>query len=314
MDSSFEEEVKRIVARARAQGREPTAEDFGWQGEPFNADHPTMADEYDRDYVDDSQQREAKLRSILEDGTFAALKKSEQEAKVAEMLLGHKPDWLLTDEERRAVELGTDKDAQERLIFFAPTTRNLVDHPTLNVFDPSDTEEESDAEVLRRRDGPGVLGQYPLAGDARLSALMKEPNTILWRIVFHHYHQTLLHEHVIKQMKQVRRELHNIRCNAANRRLLDDIVYSSPVPLPMRIKKWTVLKSPHVNKRARDQFEQRMHRLAIGVALRLPQGEGGVVRRPDPVFLAKFEDWLGTMLTRRGYLVNLSRYEYGTHF
>jgi len=193
MDSSFAEEVKRIVARARAQGREPTAEDFGWQAEPFNADHPTMDDLPDTNFVDDSLQREAKLRSVLEDGTFAALDKKQQEAKVAELLMGHKPDWLLTDEERRAIEYGDDKDAQERLVYFAPTSRNLVDHPTLSLFDPSDTEEESDAEVLRHRDGPGVLGQYPLAGDARLSELQKQPNTILWRVVFHHFHQTLLH-------------------------------------------------------------------------------------------------------------------------
>jgi len=111
-------------------------------------------------------------------------------------------------------------------------------------------------------------------------------------------------------MKLLKREVHNIRCNPSNRQLLDSLLYSSPVPLPTRIKKWTVLKSPHVNKRARDQFEQRMHRLAIGIAMRHPE-EG---KRPDHVFLQRFEDWLGTMLTRRGYLVSLSRHEYGTFF
>jgi len=310
MDASYEEEVRRIVARVRSQGREPTAEDFGWQGEPFNADHPTMADLEDTNFVDDPSQREAKLRQVLQDGTFASLSKKEQEAKVAELLMGHKPDWLLTDEERRAIEFGDDREAQQRLVYFAPLVRNLVDHPTLNAFDPSDTEEESDAEVLRKRDGAHVLAQYPLVGDATLKELMRQPNTILWRVVFHHYHQTLLHELVVKQMKLLRRELHNIRCSPANRQLLDNLVFSSPVPLPVRIKKWTVLRSPHVNKRARDQFEQRVHRLAIGIAMPYPEEN----KRPDHVFLQRFEDWLGAILTKRGYFVSLTRHEYAQYF
>jgi len=32
-----------------------------------------------------------------------------------------------------------------------------------------------------------------------------------------------------------------------------------PVPLPTKIKKYTVLKSPHVNKDSREQFEIRLH-------------------------------------------------------
>lgn len=32
---------------------------------------------------------------------------------------------------------------------------------------------------------------------------------------------------------------------------------SGPVPLPTRIKKWSVLSSPHVDKRSQEQFEQR---------------------------------------------------------
>ncbi|MCW4013077.1 MAG: 30S ribosomal protein S10, partial [Candidatus Bathyarchaeota archaeon] len=33
-----------------------------------------------------------------------------------------------------------------------------------------------------------------------------------------------------------------------------------PIPLPTRIEKFTVLRSPHVNKKARDQFEVRTHK------------------------------------------------------
>ncbi|KAL6769381.1 PRPS10 [Auxenochlorella protothecoides x Auxenochlorella symbiontica] len=40
---------------------------------------------------------------------------------------------------------------------------------------------------------------------------------------------------------------------------------SGPVPLPTRIRKWTVLSSPHVNKDAREQFEQRTHSRLLDV-------------------------------------------------
>lgn len=36
-----------------------------------------------------------------------------------------------------------------------------------------------------------------------------------------------------------------------------------PVPLPTKIEKHTVLISPHVNKDARDQYEQRTHARVI---------------------------------------------------
>lgn len=40
---------------------------------------------------------------------------------------------------------------------------------------------------------------------------------------------------------------------------------SGPVPLPTRIEKFTVLKSPHVNKKAREQFEMRTHKRLIDI-------------------------------------------------
>ncbi len=38
-----------------------------------------------------------------------------------------------------------------------------------------------------------------------------------------------------------------------------------PIPMPTKIKKYTVLKSPHVNKDAREQFEMRMHARLIDI-------------------------------------------------
>ena len=40
---------------------------------------------------------------------------------------------------------------------------------------------------------------------------------------------------------------------------------SGPVPLPTRIEKFTVLRSPHVNKKAREQFEMRTHKRLIDI-------------------------------------------------
>ncbi len=38
-----------------------------------------------------------------------------------------------------------------------------------------------------------------------------------------------------------------------------------PIPLPTKIEKYTVLRSPHVNKKARDQFEIRTHKRVLDI-------------------------------------------------
>ena len=38
---------------------------------------------------------------------------------------------------------------------------------------------------------------------------------------------------------------------------------SGPIPLPMKINKFTVLRSPHVHKKSREQFEMRVHKRLI---------------------------------------------------
>ena len=40
---------------------------------------------------------------------------------------------------------------------------------------------------------------------------------------------------------------------------------SGPIPLPTKIEKFTVLRSPHVNKKAREQFEMRTHKRLIDI-------------------------------------------------
>ena len=69
-----------------------------------------------------------------------------------------------------------------------------------------------------------------------------------------------------------------ISLKAFDHRLLDhsvgDIVETAkrsgakicgPIPLPTRINRYTVLKSPHVDKKSRDQFEMRNHKRLIDI-------------------------------------------------
>jgi small subunit ribosomal protein S10 len=42
-------------------------------------------------------------------------------------------------------------------------------------------------------------------------------------------------------------------------------VVSGPIPLPTRKSIYTVLRSPHVNKKSREQFETRAHKRLIDI-------------------------------------------------
>ena len=69
-----------------------------------------------------------------------------------------------------------------------------------------------------------------------------------------------------------------IRMEAYDHRILDRSVRAiiaaasrtgakvkGPVPLPTRIERYTVLRSPHVDKRSREQFEIRTHKRLIDI-------------------------------------------------
>jgi small subunit ribosomal protein S10 len=69
-----------------------------------------------------------------------------------------------------------------------------------------------------------------------------------------------------------------IRLRGYDHRLLDqsaaDIVerakrtgarVAGPIPLPTAINRYTVLRSPHVNKKSREQFEVRTHKRVIDI-------------------------------------------------
>jgi len=69
-----------------------------------------------------------------------------------------------------------------------------------------------------------------------------------------------------------------IRLKAFDHRVLDRSVVSivdtakktgaqvcGPIPLPTTINRWTVLRSPHVDKKSREQFEMRTHKRVLEI-------------------------------------------------
>lgn len=46
---------------------------------------------------------------------------------------------------------------------------------------------------------------------------------------------------------------------------------AGPIPLPTKINKYTVLKSPHVDKKSREQFEIRTHKRLLDILEPTPE-------------------------------------------
>ena len=51
-----------------------------------------------------------------------------------------------------------------------------------------------------------------------------------------------------------------------------------PIPLPTRINKYTVLRSPHVDKKSREQFEVRTHKRLLYIMDTTPQTMEALMR------------------------------------
>lgn len=47
-------------------------------------------------------------------------------------------------------------------------------------------------------------------------------------------------------------------------------VLAGPVLLPTQIRKYTVLRSPHTDKKSREQFEMRIHKRLVDISEALP--------------------------------------------
>ncbi|MGA0314597.1 MAG: 30S ribosomal protein S10 [Alphaproteobacteria bacterium] len=75
-----------------------------------------------------------------------------------------------------------------------------------------------------------------------------------------------------------------IRLKALDHRVLDQSAHEivntarrtgarvrGPVPLPSRLEKFTVLRSPHIDKKSREQFEIRTHKRLLDIVDPTPQ-------------------------------------------
>jgi len=57
---------------------------------------------------------------------------------------------------------------------------------------------------------------------------------------------------------------------------------NGPVPLPTAIAKYTVLRSPHVDKKSREQFESRTHKRLLDIVSPTPQTVDALMRLDLP--------------------------------
>lgn len=57
---------------------------------------------------------------------------------------------------------------------------------------------------------------------------------------------------------------------------------SGPVPLPTRRSIYTVLRSPHVDKKSREQFEVRVHKRLIDISQSTPQAIDALMKLELP--------------------------------
>ncbi len=55
-----------------------------------------------------------------------------------------------------------------------------------------------------------------------------------------------------------------------------------PIPLPTRRERWTVLRSPHIDKKSREQFELRTHKRLIDIVDSRPQTVDALTRLDVP--------------------------------
>ncbi|MEZ4459628.1 MAG: 30S ribosomal protein S10 [bacterium] len=53
---------------------------------------------------------------------------------------------------------------------------------------------------------------------------------------------------------------------------------AGPIPLPTRISRWTVLRSPFIDKKSREQFEMRTHKRLLDILDPTPQTVDALMR------------------------------------
>ena len=55
-----------------------------------------------------------------------------------------------------------------------------------------------------------------------------------------------------------------------------------PIPLPTKIERYTVLRSPHIDKKSREQFESRTHKRLIDIVEPTPKTVDSLMRLDLP--------------------------------
>ena len=86
-----------------------------------------------------------------------------------------------------------------------------------------------------------------------------------------------------------------IRLKAFDHRILDTSTHeivdtarrtgarvAGPIPLPTVRNRWTVLRSPHVDKKSREQFEIRTHKRLVDILQATPQTVDALMRLDLP--------------------------------
>src|SRR5439155_15783942 len=81
-----------------------------------------------------------------------------------------------------------------------------------------------------------------------------------------------------KAVASIRNQRIRIRIEAYHHTILDqtakeivdtakrtEAIVHGPIPLPTRIERYTVLRSPHIDKKSREQFEIRTHKRLIDI-------------------------------------------------
>jgi small subunit ribosomal protein S10 len=99
----------------------------------------------------------------------------------------------------------------------------------------------------------------PSAFGGRASALARADNTTMdqrIRIRLKAYDYRLLDRSVAEIVETAKRTGAHI---------------AGPIPLPTKIQKFTVLRSPHVDKKSREQFEIRTHKRLIDIVQPTPE-------------------------------------------
>src|SRR5678809_495020 len=70
---------------------------------------------------------------------------------------------------------------------------------------------------------------------------------------------------------RIRMEAYDHRALDASAKEIDDHAKRTnarvcgPIPMPTRVERYTVLRSPHIDKKSREQFEMRTHKRVIDI-------------------------------------------------